>query len=258
MDADTRARRLAVYERWSDAPVFLLGMLFLVGLIETASAQGDTHTGLVLMAVAWVGFVADLLVRWLLDPEPRSYVRRHAFGVLAVLLPAFRALLVFYVFVRLAQGRRKLRDRVQWYAFYLTLLVVTFGAALVLEAERPYPGSNIHTYGEAVWWAAVTVTTVGYGDYVPVSALGRSLATLMLVNGVVVISVITASVSSRFVTSTEEGDRPLTLDDLGNRLARIEDALAALARAQAPGTGPTPPSPPGGDEPQPSPGPGPA
>ncbi|MBI1378677.1 MAG: hypothetical protein GC157_14535 [Frankiales bacterium] len=257
MDADTRARRLAAYERWAEPLVFLLGMLFLVGLIETASAQGDTRTGLWLMAVAWFGFVVDLVVRWVLDPEPRSYVRRHAFAILAVLLPAFRALFVFYIFVRLARGRRKLRDRVQWYAFYLTLLVVTFGAALVLEAERPYPGSNIHTYGEAVWWAAVTVTTVGYGDYVPVSALGRSLATLMLVNGVIVLSVITASISSRFVAAPDEGERPLTLDDLDDRLARIEDALAALARAQAPDAVPTARPSSGGPAPQVPPGPGP-
>jgi voltage-gated potassium channel len=99
----------------------------------------------------------------------------------------------------------------------------------VLSAERSYPGSNIETYGEAVWWAAVTVTTVGYGDYVPVSPAGRLIATAMLFNGVAVISVITATISARFVSNPSRGHTPVTLDDIDERLRRIEAALAAAA-----------------------------
>jgi voltage-gated potassium channel len=212
--------------------VFVLGMLFLVGLVEYGTGQGDTTLGLWLMGIAWVGFAVDLVITWSLDDHPATFAREHPLGILAVLIPAFRAFMVFYVFVRLARGRRRLQSRVQLYALYLTILVIIFGAALVLSAERSYPGSNIHTYGEAVWWAAVTVTTVGYGDYVPVSGLGRSIATLMLVNGVVVISVITASISSRFVSSPDAGERPVSLDDLDERLERLEASIAALARAQ--------------------------
>lgn len=219
--------------------VFLLGMLFLVGVVEVAVGTGDTHAGMVLMGIAWVGFVVDLGVLWVLDERPRTFARRHVLAIAAVMIPAFRALMAFYVFVRLARGRRALRPRVQLYALYLTILVVTFGAALVLSAERPYPGSNIHTYGEAVWWASVTVATVGYGDYVPVSPTGRLLATLMLVNGVVVISVMTASISSRFVSSAPAGEDPLTLEDIDVRLNRIEAALGALNETRSPGAAPT-------------------
>ena len=200
-------------------------MLFLVGVVEIATSEGATSTGVWLVGVTWVGFLIDLVVLWILDDNPASYPKRHALGFVAVLVPAFRALMAFYVFVRLARGRVRLQTRVQLYALYLTILVITFGAALVLSAERSYPGSSIHTYGEAVWWAAVTVTTVGYGDYVPVSPIGRGLATLMLVNGVVIISVITATVSSRFVSAPDPGERAVTLDDLDDRLARIEAAL---------------------------------
>ena len=147
---------------------------------------------------------------------------------------------MFYVFVRLATGRRRLMARVQIYALYLTLLIVTFGASLVLAAERTYPGSNIHTYGEAVWWAFVTVATVGYGDYTPVSPAGRAIATLMLFNGVAVISVITASVASRFVSDPDDGEKAVTLDDLDERLARIEAALEALSVFAVPGASTSP------------------
>jgi voltage-gated potassium channel len=226
--------------------VFVLGMLFLVGLVEYATHQGDTTLGLWLMGLTWIGFALDLVITWTLDDHPATFAREHALGILAVLVPAFRALMAFYVFVRLARGRQRLQSRVQLYALYLTILVVIFGAALVLSAERPYPGATIQTYGEAVWWAAVTVTTVGYGDYTPVSPAGRMIATLMLVNGVVVISVITASISSRFVSSPDEGEAPVTLDDLGERLERIETAIAALAAQQGQGPLGDIPGPPSG------------
>jgi voltage-gated potassium channel len=229
MDAGTRAARRAVYERWSSIPVFLLGSLFLVGLVEVVMDDGSSEAGAVLMSVTWLGFVVDLGITWLLDDDRRSFARRHWFAILAVLVPVFRALLVFYVFVRLARGRTRLQTRIQFYAAYLTILVITFGAVLVLHAERSYPGSNIQTYGEAVWWAAVTVTTVGYGDYVPVSPAGRLIATAMLFNGVAVISVITATISSRFVSNPSHGRAPVTLDDIDARLTRIEAALTAAA-----------------------------
>ena len=217
------------YERRSAPVIFVLGLLFMVGFVELTTDAGDTNEGKRLMAIAWLGFLADIVIRWALDDSPRTFLRRYWYLVIAVALPVFRVFIIFYVFVRLAVGRRRLQARVQYYALYLTLLIVTFGASLVLAAERTYPGSNIHTYGEAVWWAFVTVATVGYGDFVPVSPTGRSIATLMLFNGVAVISVITATVASRFVSNPGRGETPLTLDDIDDRLRRIEVALAALS-----------------------------
>ena len=229
MDAAQRESRRKTYEKLSGIPVFLLGSLFLVGLVEYASSSGDTDTGKWLMIVGWVGFVIDLAIQWLLDADRRHFARRHWFAILAVLIPIFRAFFVFYIFIRLARGRTRLQSKIQYYAAYLTILVITFGAVLVLEAERNYPGSNIKTYGEAVWWACVTVTTVGYGDYTPVSPTGRAIATLMLFNGVAIISVITATISSRFVSNPAEGELPVTLDLVDERLQRIEAALEALS-----------------------------
>ena len=247
MDATQRKARQVSYEKWSRLPVFLCGSLFLVGLVEVVTEGGDTRSGQVLMVVAWIGFVIDLIVRWILDDSPRTFLRRNWFAFIAVLIPIFRALFVFYIFIRLARGRTRLQTKIQYYAAYLTILVITFGAALVLGAERDYPGSNIKTYGEAVWWACVTVTTVGYGDYTPVSPTGRAIATLMLFNGVAIISVITATISSRFVSDPDKGELPVTLDLVDERLERIEAALALLtARSgtdpDAPPTGPVPPS----------------
>lgn len=243
-----RAHRRHTYESRSAIVLFAAAVLFLAGLVEVIAGAGDTETGRFLVAISWVVFALDLVVRIVLDDDRREFLRAHWFEVLAVAIPFFRIGMVVYVFIRLASHRGRLIKRVQVYAAYLTVLVVIFGAVLVLGAERGYPGSDIHTYGEAVWWALVTITTVGFGDYVPVSPTGRVIATVMLLNGVVLISVLTAVIAARFVQDPDQGEQGVTLDALDERLARIE---VALARLQAAG-GTDPDEPRGGADGHPS------
>lgn len=242
------AHRRHTYEDRSSIVLFAAAVLFLAGLLEVIAGAGDTATGSFLIAISWVVFALDLVIRIALDDDRRAFLRRHWFEVVAVAIPFFRIGMIAYVFVRLAFHRGRLIQRVQVYAAYLTVLIVIFGAVLVLAAERDYPDSNIHSYGDAIWWALVTVTTVGYGDYVPVSPTGRVIATLMLVNGVVLISVVTAIIAARFVQDPDQGENAVTLDVLDERLARIE---VALARLQSAG-GTDPDDPPGQAEGHPS------
>lgn len=248
MTETARAHRRHTYERRSAIVLFAAAVLFLAGLVEVIAGAGDTETGSSLIVISWVVFALDLVVRIVLDDDRRAFLRAHWFEVVAVAIPFFRIGMVVYVFIRLASHRGRLVKRVQVYAAYLTVLVVIFGAVLVLSAERDYPGSSIHTYGEAVWWALVTITTVGFGDYVPVSPTGRVIATVMLLNGVVLISVLTAVIAARFVQDPDQGENAVTLDALDERLARIE---VALARLQAVG-GTDPDDPPGQVEGHPS------
>ena len=81
----------------------------------------------------------------------------------------------------------------------------------------------------------------------PVSPTGRGIATLMLFNGVAIISVITATISSRFVSDPEKGELPVTLDLVDERLERIEAALAVSPRAAAPTRTSRTPAPTSGD-----------
>ena len=55
----------------------------------------------------------------------------------------------------------------------LTLSVIILGAIAEYLAEYNYPGANITNLGDALWWSATTMTTVGYGDYTPISPLGE-------------------------------------------------------------------------------------
>jgi voltage-gated potassium channel len=73
------------------------------------------------------------------------------------------------------------------------------GALAVLDAERSAPGANIVTLGDAAWWTATTVTTVGYGDKYPTTVEGRLIAVSLMVLGLALLGVVTAAIASWFV-----------------------------------------------------------
>lgn len=82
---------------------------------------------------------------------------------------------------------------------------VIFCAALaVLDAERRRAGANITNFGDALWWAVTTVTTVGYGDRYPVSAEGRLVAVGLMLTGIALIGVVTATVASWLIDRVRE------------------------------------------------------
>ncbi|PAW78601.1 MAG: hypothetical protein B9S32_06680 [Verrucomicrobia bacterium Tous-C9LFEB] len=93
------------------------------------------------------------------------------------------------------------RERSAVLATVLMLLFAAFvGAVLILEFESD-ADSNIKTAGQALWWAIVTMTTVGYGDFVPVTTAGRILASVMMLLGVCLIGVISGTFASWFMSS---------------------------------------------------------
>ncbi|SFH31773.1 ion transporter [Modicisalibacter xianhensis] len=87
----------------------------------------------------------------------------------------------------------------------MTMLLVAFGAITMLIVESPNPESPINTAEEALWWAIVTVTTVGYGDYYPITTQGRIVAVLLMIGGVGLFGSFAAYVSSLFVA--DEGEK---------------------------------------------------
>jgi voltage-gated potassium channel len=101
----------------------------------------------------------------------------------------FRAILTY----RLAQSTLL-------FTLVVALLLVFFISWIVFEAEKGAPHANILTYREAIWWAFVTITTVGYGDYYPVTTLGRSMAVILMFFGLGIIGVLSSYLSSTFIS----------------------------------------------------------
>lgn len=84
----------------------------------------------------------------------------------------------------------------------IAVLIVIFSAIAMLQVEDA-PNSNIKTAEDAIWWAYVTITTVGYGDKYPVTTEGRIIAAILMTAGVGLFGTFTAFVASKFVTATK-------------------------------------------------------
>ena len=111
------------------------------------------------------------------------------------------------------------------------MIVVWVGSVMVLNAERGAPNAEIVNIGDAVWWAFETVTTVGYGDFVPVTWNGRALAVLVMLVGISVLGIVTASLSAALVKRTHQG--PDRVDEVLAELAEVKATLARLEASQS-------------------------
>jgi voltage-gated potassium channel len=94
-----------------------------------------------------------------------------------------------------------IRIRVMAYVVASAVLLVYTVALSVHSFEKGAPNANITTMGESLWWATVTITTIGYDDYYPVTVPGRWAAVALMVGGFAVLSMVTAALSSWLVES---------------------------------------------------------
>jgi voltage-gated potassium channel len=115
---------------------------------------------------------------------------------------------------------------------------------LIWLLERHARGSNITSYPKALWWAMETITTVGYGDHHPVTGGGRLVAAGLMVVGLALVGVITATVVTWFFSelelvrdvraiAQEEHREEATLAAVLDQLERIEARIAALEPVDA-------------------------
>jgi voltage-gated potassium channel len=220
--------RLERYERRADpwVGVIALGLVMLLTIQYSWVDRTLEPREIALAVLLWLLLAADVIARLHLSPDRRAFIRKHPVQVASVLLPFVRLLLVGRVFAVLARrGEQRLADRATGYAVYLTLLAIVFGALLVVPVERDTPGATLLTFGDGLWWAIVTVATVGYGDVVPVTSEGRVIGVVLILVSIGLLAVITANISSRFIAARAVGAGS---DELVARMERIEDALNAL------------------------------
>lgn len=192
------------WERRVEVPLILLALVFLAAYAwPVLNPSIDAGLKDFLSAVSWavwVAFAVDLLIRLVLAKDWRSYAVRHWYDVALVVLPVLRPLrlLRFLALVRILDrsAASSLAGRVLVYVASAAALVVGLAALAVLDAERDAPEANITTFGDALWWASTTVTTVGYGDRFPVTGEGRLVAVVLMVLGIGLVGAVTAAVAT--------------------------------------------------------------
>lgn len=251
-DADWRGPDYDRFVALTEVPLLILAGVFIPVLVipEVSHPSPSAREGLaVLDYTIWGVFAVEYLVRLSLARRRLLFVRHNLVDLAVVALPMLRPLRV----VRSARGVRILRlgrlvallggstvrtkrslhaRAVTWVLFVSGSLTIVC-SILMLEVERHAQGSNIHSYGDALWWSVTTVSTVGYGDRFPVTSAGRVIALGLILAGVSLFGVVTASIAAWFVRRIEEDPAPGG-DDIVGRLERVEASLARIEAALNP------------------------
>jgi voltage-gated potassium channel len=107
----------------------------------------------------------------------------------------------------------------------IVLVLNLIAAAMVLEFEGGNPDANIASYPDARLWAVTTITTFGYGDRFPMSSAGRAVAVVLMIAGIAMFGVITATIAAYFVEQQAEEDVASRLDQIMERLDRIDAGM---------------------------------
>ncbi|MCO1654180.1 potassium channel family protein [Pseudonocardia humida] len=247
--------RIAAWDRRVDWWLTGLAVVFLAAyaweVLDTSLGADDRAALEVVITVTWVVFGIDYLVRLALARQRLRYVRRHLLELAVLLLPMFRPLRALRVFTAIGVLNRQLRDDARGrVAIYVagTVALISFVASLaVLDAERAAPDATLTTFGEAIWWTITTLSTVGYGDRYPVTTEGRFVAAALMVAGIALLGVVTASIASWFVENLRqagqqvekavevEADRTdAQLSEVLDELRRVSARLDALERDRRP------------------------
>ena len=119
--------------------------------------------------------------------------------------------------------------------FVLTFVIVSFSSIGILLCEGG-PDGNIKTAGDAVWWSFVTITTIGYGDYYPVTAAGRAVAVVTMFAGVGIFGAMSGVVASVLL-----GSRKKDGDEIAAEMRALRAEVARLHEVRQPPPAPPPP-----------------
>jgi voltage-gated potassium channel len=240
---DTTAGPTDRLERWetgAEWPLAIAALLFLAAYAWPVLDPGlpnDWHRACDVVNVAvWIGFGVDYVVRLSLAPYRWEYFWHHLLDLLVIGLPILRPLRLLRLVVLLEVLNRRaadsLRGKIAVYVPGATLLLVVCASLAVLDAERGHPGASINDFGNALWWAVSTISTVGYGDRIPVTVTGRFVATGLMVGGIALLSVVTASIASWLldrVREVEESAQAVTRADIEALTTELRELKTMLA-----------------------------
>ena len=241
-----RLEILRTLESWLETPLLLLGFVWLALLVaEFVWGESALLTGI--SNVIWVIFIVDFAVKFTLAPRKLDYLKSNWLTALSLALPALRIFRIFRMVrilraARVARGVRLVRvltslnrglkalgaslgRRGFSYVLAATLIVLFGGAAGMYAFEREIVNTGIESYGSAVWFTAMLITSIGT-DYSPRTGEGRLLCFLIALYGFVVFGYITATLATFFVE--RDAAAPSSFISGTTNLQKIEQEIGSL------------------------------
>lgn len=236
-DTNTPDRRLQRWEARTSTPLLLLAVLFLFLLTLPTVDRHLPRTARDVLRVAdvlvWLAFTVDYVVRLRLASQRRRFVLGHLPDLAMIALPALRPLRILrLVSLTHSMARRsagRLLVDTSRAVGASAVLIVYLGAVGVLDSERNAHGANITTFGDALWWASTTITTVGYGDRYPVTTQGRIIAVGLMIVGIGLLGLLTAGFAAWFVRQATEAAAQSAVRDV---VAAVDEAAREEASSQ--------------------------
>jgi voltage-gated potassium channel len=260
---DARRGILAQLEAWLETPMVALGFAWLA-LLVVELTRGLSPFLEAAATVIWAVFVLDFVIRFLLAPGKLHFLKRNWLTVISLLIPALRVFRVVRL-VRALQAARAARGlglvrvltsvnrgmgalgasmgrRGFGYVVALTLLVTVAGAAGMYAFERPAAGGDLESYGMALWWTAMVMTTLG-SEYWPQTPEGRVLCILLALYAFAVFGYVTATLATFFLgRDAEEQQAQAAKAATTAAMRELREEIAALrAEIQALAAHPTRP-----------------
>lgn len=228
---------LARWKSLTDWPLMVTAILFLAAYsVQVLMTGPASDVAGWFLAATWGLFLIDYVVSLMLAPQRARWFLHNLHVLAVVALPMLRPLRILRLITLLSVLQRvagnALRGRVVIYVIASSALLVYVGALAMYDAEKASPDASITSFGDALWWAFVTITTVGYGDLTPTTFLGRSIAVGLMIGGIALLGVVTATLASWLVekVSAEEAKtQEITSEEfqsLRDEIRMLRDDLA--------------------------------
>jgi len=215
---------LRTWRRATDAPLTIIAVgslpLLLLQTVASRLTRSDKSFLLIVDVIVFVAFATDFTVEFTLSHNKRQYIRAEWLGLLivlsqlAALLPALGVLGIFraargarvvttllrIVGIGIASSRQQgieiLKRQAARLAFGLAGMTWVTSAVAFTLAEDVGDGRRVHSFFDALWWSAAAMTTAGFGDIYPTTAVGRVVAVFTMLVGISTLAVVTARIAS--------------------------------------------------------------
>ena len=219
-----------------------LSVLFLAAyawpILQPQMGPGATRLCTVAVWLVWAAFAVEYVVLWVTATHRARWFVHHLLDLIVLIVPIFRPLrllrLVTLVRVLNRSAAANLRGRIGIYLASGSALLAFVASLAVLDAERTSPDANITSFGDALWWACTTMTTVGYGDQYPTTFSGRLVGVGLMIAGIALLGTVTATLASWLVAAVAEDASKVEEEqvarevELREELRRLNQQVAEL------------------------------